>query len=181
GRLARAPPQPTVNRFTRYVLRRVVLPGSDSAQAVSNARETPARTPRAPPLRLPAVPRARARRALAPVRRAPPPARAGPGTGIAGLQVLAGAVLAALSRAGHAHLLCRSLLSGALLRPGRKCAAHLHQLVLRRHLLGHQRRLDPVEQSLQPANQLSLGDAELGVGGGAVIGERQRDPKQFLQ
>src|SRR5699024_11008983 len=61
-RLARPPPQPKVNRFTRYVLRRVVLPGIDSAQAVSNAREPPAPPPRPPPFRLPAVPRARARR-----------------------------------------------------------------------------------------------------------------------
>src|SRR5699024_6069465 len=71
-RLARPPPQPKVNRFTRYVLRRVVLPGIDSAQAVSNAREPPARTPPRPcacppfPAPAPAAP-------LAPARRSPGP------------------------------------------------------------------------------------------------------------
>src|SRR5699024_2761102 len=71
-RLARPPPQPKVNRFTRYVLRRVVLPGIDSAQAVSNAREPPARTPPRPcacppfPGPAPAAP-------LAPARRSPGP------------------------------------------------------------------------------------------------------------
>src|SRR5699024_7836113 len=109
-------------------------PGSRlGAGSIERARATAAHA--AAPPRLSAAPGPRAR---GPPCACPP----FPGPAPAGLQVLAGAVLAALSRAGHAHLLCRSLLPGALLCPGRKCAAHLHQLVLRRHLLGHQRRLD---------------------------------------
>ena len=55
----------------------------------------------------------------------------------------------------------------------RQPAAHLLQLRPRRHLLGEQRRLDAVEQALQPADQLGLRDPQLGVAGGGVVGERQ--------
>ena len=48
------------------------------------------------------------------------------------------------------------------------------------HLLGDQRGLDPVEQALEPADELSLRDAQLGVGRGDVIGERQRETFEFL-
>ena len=47
--------------------------------------------------------------------------------------------------------------------PGRE-RAHLLQLRLRRHLLGEQRGLDAVEEPLEPAHQLGLGDPQLGVG-----------------
>src|SRR5699024_8391896 len=93
------------------------------------------------------------------------------------LQVLPGAVVPAVGLlAGHAHR------RHALLRRGPwwQRPAHLHQLVLRRHLLGHQCRLDAVEQALEPADQLRLGDPQLGVGGGPIVGERQRDPVQLV-
>ena len=44
-----------------------------------------------------------------------------------------------------------------------KLAAHLLELLARNHLLGEQRGLDPVEEPLQPADQLGLGDPELCV------------------
>ena len=39
-------------------------------------------------------------------------------------------------------------------------AAHLFELSSSRRLLREQGRLDPVEQSLQPADELGLGDAQ---------------------
>ena len=54
------------------------------------------------------------------------------------------------------------------------------QLCARRHLLGEQRRLDAVEQALQPADQLRLRDAQLGIRGHGVLGERQRQPLELL-
>src|SRR5688572_2334658 len=41
----------------------------------------------------------------------------------------------------------------------------LLELLAGLHLLREQRRLDPVEQPLEPPDQLGLGDAELGLGG----------------
>ena len=51
------------------------------------------------------------------------------------------------------------------LGPGRqrRTAAHLLELGARRHLLGEQRGLDAVEEPLEPADQLSLGDPQLGL------------------
>ena len=42
---------------------------------------------------------------------------------------------------------------------------YLLELLAGGHLLGEQRRLDAVEDALQPADQLGLGDPQLGVGG----------------
>ena len=47
----------------------------------------------------------------------------------------------------------------------RRQLAHLLELLAGRHLLGEQRRLDAVEQALEPADELGLGDAQLGLGG----------------
>src|SRR6516164_10747802 len=63
------------------------------------------------------------------------------------------------------------VLPGARARPvarpadsrGKRALAHLLELCASRHLLGEQRGLDAVEQPLQPADQLRLGDAQLGV------------------
>ena len=63
---------------------------------------------------------------------------------------------------------------------GRQRPAHLLQLRAGRHLLGEQRGLDAVEQPLQPADQLGLGDPQLGVARRRVLAERQRDPLQLL-
>ncbi len=60
------------------------------------------------------------------------------------------------------------------------CPAHLLQLLARGHLLGEQRGLDAVEQPFQPADQLRLCDPQLGVRRHAVLGERQREPLEFL-
>ena len=65
-------------------------------------------------------------------------------------------------------------------RSGGQRPAHLLQLGPGGHLLGEQRGLDAVEQTLQPADQLGLGDPQLGVGRGGVLAERQGDPFQLL-
>ena len=58
--------------------------------------------------------------------------------------------------------------------------AHLLQLRPRSHLLGEQGSLDAVEQPFQPADQLGLRDAQLGVRRGGVLVERQGEPVEFL-
>ncbi len=63
--------------------------------------------------------------------------------------------------------------------PGRQRPAHLLELGAGRHLLGVDRGLDAVEQALEPADQLGLGDPELGLGRG-VGAERQREPLELL-
>jgi pimeloyl-ACP methyl ester carboxylesterase len=63
---------------------------------------------------------------------------------------------------------------------GHAATAHLLQLDAGGHLLGHQRRLDAVEQALQPADQLGLRDAQLRLGRGLVAVERQRQALQLL-
>ena len=62
----------------------------------------------------------------------------------------------------------------------RTLAAHLLQLSPCGHLLGEQRGLDAVEQTFQPADQLRLGDAQFGVRGHLVLGERQRQPLELV-
>ena len=49
--------------------------------------------------------------------------------------------------------------------PGRAGRASARAAGARRHLLGEQRGLDAVEQALEPADELGLGDPQLGVGG----------------
>jgi hypothetical protein len=61
----------------------------------------------------------------------------------------------------------------------RQRAPHPGQLLLRGHLLGDQRGLDAVEETLEPADQLRLRDPQLGVAGRARP-ERQRDPVELL-
>ena len=63
---------------------------------------------------------------------------------------------------------------------GQRAAAHLLELRARRHLLGEQRRLDAVEQPLEPADQLRLGDAQLGLGGHGIVGEGQRETLELV-
>ena len=71
------------------------------------------------------------------------------------------------------------LLAG--LAAGRQRPAHLLQLGAGRHLLGEQRGLDAVEQTLQPADQLRLGDPQLGVASGAASSANGSDePLQLL-
>ena len=65
-------------------------------------------------------------------------------------------------------------------RAGDRAAAHLLELRARRHLLGEQRGLDAVEEPLEPADQLRLGDPQLGLAGHGIVGERQRDALQLL-
>ncbi len=68
-----------------------------------------------------------------------------------------------------------------VVRPARReGAAHLLQLGPRRHLLREQGRLDAVEEALQPAHQLGLGNPEFGLGGNGLLGERERQALQFL-
>ena len=55
---------------------------------------------------------------------------------------------------------------------GQRALAHLLELGARCHLLGEQRGLDAVEQALQPADELRLGDPQLGVRRDRVLGER---------
>ena len=62
----------------------------------------------------------------------------------------------------------------------RPASAHLLQLLARGHLLGEQRGLDAVEQAFEPADQLGLRDPQFGVRRHAVVGERQREPLEFV-
>ena len=62
---------------------------------------------------------------------------------------------------------------------GQGPAAHLLQLLAGGHLLGEQRGLDAVEQPLEPADELGLRDAQLGLGR-HLAAERQRQPLQLL-
>lgn len=65
-------------------------------------------------------------------------------------------------------------------RPGERALAHLFQLGAGGHLLGEQRGLDAVEQPLQPAHQLRLGDAQFGVRRRGVLVEGQGEAVEFL-
>ena len=55
----------------------------------------------------------------------------------------------------------------------RAAATHPLELLTGSDLLGEQRGLDAVEQALQPADELGLGDAELAVGRDLAVLERQ--------
>ena len=57
---------------------------------------------------------------------------------------------------------------------------HLFQLRAGGHLLREQRGLDAVEQPLQPADQLGLGDPQFRVGRCGVLGERQGQPLELV-
>ena len=57
--------------------------------------------------------------------------------------------------------------------------AHLLELALRLHLLREQRGLDAVEETFEPADELGLRDAQLGVAR-RVARERQRDVVELL-
>jgi hypothetical protein len=48
------------------------------------------------------------------------------------------------------------------------------------HLLGEQSGLDSVEQTLEPADQLRLGDPQLGVGRHRVFGKRKGESFQLV-
>ena len=63
---------------------------------------------------------------------------------------------------------------------GDGAAAHLLELRTRGHLLGEQRGLDAVEEALEPADELGLGDPQLGLGGDGVVGEGQRQAFELL-
>src|SRR5919112_568030 len=65
-------------------------------------------------------------------------------------------------------------------RSGRQATAHLLELRPGRHLLGHQRGLDALEQALEPADELGLRDPQLGVRGGGVGGERGAQAVQLV-
>ena len=88
---------------------------------------------------------------------------AGAGWGL--LQVGAGAVRAG-GRAGLGLGAARKL-------------AHLLELLAGGELLGHQRRLDAVEQTLEPPYELGLDDAELGLGGLFLV-QRLEDRLEFV-
>ena len=62
----------------------------------------------------------------------------------------------------------------------RERAAHLLELGARGHLLGVDRGLDAVEEALEPAHELGLGDPQLALGGRALLGEGEREPLELL-
>ena len=66
-----------------------------------------------------------------------------------------------------------------LLRSGQRTAAHLLQLAARGHLLGHQRRLQAVEEPLEPADKLGLSNAELRITRNLRLTQRQRNAFQL--
>ena len=59
-------------------------------------------------------------------------------------------------------------------------AAHPGQLLLSGHLLGEQRGLNSLDETLEPTHQLSLGDPKLVGAGGCILGKRQSQTAQFL-
>src|SRR4051812_26454026 len=65
-------------------------------------------------------------------------------------------------------------------RSGRQLAPHLLELLAGLHLLREQRRLDAVEQALEPPDELSLCDPQLGLAGRRVTRERRRQAGQLL-
>ncbi len=71
-------------------------------------------------------------------------------------------------------------LAGCLGHRLRQGAPDLLELGAGGHLLGVDRGLDAVEQTLEPADELGLGDPELPLGGHRVVGERQREPFELL-
>ena len=66
-------------------------------------------------------------------------------------------------RAGPARDEVRAGSPHVAVAPGQRPLPHLVELGPGRHLLGDQRRLDPVEQPFEPSDQLGVGDAELGL------------------
>ena len=70
---------------------------------------------------------------------------------------------------------CAPVLAVRRLRVLRQQTATLQllELRLRGRLLGEHRRLDPVEETLEPADELCLRDPELGLGGHALHRRRQ--------
>ena len=72
------------------------------------------------------------------------------------------------------------ILVGRLHEPRGERAAHLLELRAGRHLLCEQRRLDAVEESFEPADQLRLGDSQLGLARRGVVRERQREPFKLI-
>ena len=82
---------------------------------------------------------------------------------------------------GRSEVRARALLWRRLVARRRRQApaTHLFELGLRGDLLREERRLDPVEQPLQPADELGLCDPQLGVG--RLVGlERQRQPVELF-
>ena len=72
------------------------------------------------------------------------------------------------------------ILVGRLHEPRGERAAHLLELRAGRHLLCEQRCLDAVEESFEPADQLRLGDSQLGLARRGVVRERQREPFKLI-
>src|SRR5580765_1721040 len=73
----------------------------------------------------------------------------------------------------------RSGAAPATQRPGGQGSSHLLQLGLGGHLLGDERGLDPVEEALEPADQLGLGDPQLGIARSLLL-ERLHEPVELL-
>ena len=69
---------------------------------------------------------------------------------------------------------------GAITVPGGSWRSCLRGGVLPGGMLGREGGLDAVEEALQPANQLGLGDPQLRVRRRSVRGEGQGDPFQLL-
>ena len=57
---------------------------------------------------------------------------------------------------------------------------HLFKLLPSRHLLSKERCLDAVKETLEPTNQLCLGDPQLGVRRYLVLAERQCERVQLV-
>ena len=62
---------------------------------------------------------------------------------------------------------------------GQSSPASLFELRPLCHLLGEQRRLEPMENAFEPTDQLRLRDPELGIGRDFLGVERRRHPGQF--
>src|SRR5690606_35939569 len=70
--------------------------------------------------------------------------------------------------------------SGALAGTARQLGPHLLELLARRHLLGEERRLDAVEEPLEPSDELGLGHPQLGLRRRLVLREGDGQPLQLV-
>src|SRR4051795_13680563 len=96
-----------------------------------------------------------------------------------GSEVHTAAVALLLGVAGMPHLSWTRHLPVGGHGPCRQCPAHLFELGASSYLLGVDRGLDPVEQPLQPPDELRLGDPELRLRR-CLRAEWKRQPLQLL-
>src|SRR3954452_14447854 len=81
---------------------------------------------------------------------------------------------------GHVDGAWRTLCARHTRHRARRQLPHLFELLAGGYLLGEERRLDAMEQALEPADQLSLGNTQFRVGGHLAVLERQGQVAQLV-